>query len=102
MKKSPPSQFIPLSFSLYPGFPNPFNPSTILRFDLPQAAQVKLEVFDVNGRMVGAIHELPLRQWYPAGTHEILFDGSDLPSGIYFAKLAAGDFSQVQKLVLLK
>ncbi|MFH1862193.1 MAG: T9SS type A sorting domain-containing protein, partial [bacterium] len=92
----------PTEFVLHPCAPNPFNPITILRFDLPQAAQVKLEVFDVNGRMVGAIHELPLRQWYPAGTHEIPFDGSNLPSGIYFARLRAGNYTAVQKLVLMK
>ncbi|MFH1862712.1 MAG: T9SS type A sorting domain-containing protein, partial [bacterium] len=78
--------------------PNPFNPSTTIRFDLPAAALVKLEVFDVSGRAVGAIHESLL----PVGTHQIPFDGSSLPSGIYFAQLQAGDFTAMQKLVLLK
>ncbi len=89
--------------------PNPFNPSTVLRFELPVAAYVKLEVFDVNGRHVGAhgcapavgFGESDLR-WYSAGTHEITFDGSDLPSGVYIARLHAGEYVGVQKMVMIK
>ncbi|MFH1863094.1 MAG: T9SS type A sorting domain-containing protein, partial [bacterium] len=101
----------PLSFSLYPCSPNPFNPSTTIRFDLPIAAQVTLEVFDVNGRMVGAhcmrpaelgTRSVPLQQWYPAGTHEISFDGSGLPSGMYIYRLTAGEWQGSGKMVLLK
>jgi len=97
----------PSSFRLHPCHPNPFNPSTVLSFDLPAASLVKLEVFDINGRDVGAhcmrpeglgTRSVPLQ----AGTHQIPFDGSGLPSGIYLARLTAGDFSAVQKLVLMK
>jgi len=64
---------------------------------------VRLEVFDINGRPVGARRAVPAKEvWYPAGTHQITFDGSNLPSGLYFAQVTAGDFSAVQKLVLLK
>jgi len=100
-----PSQ--PSSFVLHPPHPNPFNPITVLTFDLPVAGLVKLEVFDINGRDVGAhcmrpeglgTRSVPLQ----AGTHQIPFDGSGLPSGIYLARLTAGDFSAVQKLILLK
>ncbi|MFH1861553.1 MAG: T9SS type A sorting domain-containing protein, partial [bacterium] len=89
---------IPEAFSLAQNYPNPFNPSTTLRFDLPEAAQVTLEVFDVAGRVVGAIHELPL----PAGTHQIPFDGSGLPSGMYIYRLTAGDWQGCGKMMLLK
>ncbi|MFH1861356.1 MAG: T9SS type A sorting domain-containing protein, partial [bacterium] len=92
----------PSSFRLYPPHPNPFNPTTTLTFTLPQAGLVKLEVFDVKGRSVGAIHELPLHQWFPAGTHQITFNGSGLPSGIYFYRLTAEDWQGCGKLVLLK
>jgi len=44
----------------------------------------------------------PLQKWYPPGTHSVLFDGSGLSSGVYLARLSAGDFTQTQKLVLLK
>lgn len=88
--------------------PNPFNPTTTLSFTLPAPGLVKLEVFDINGRSVGARRASPVGfgesdlQWYPAGSHEVTFDGSDPPSGIYFARLTAGDWSAMQKMVLLK
>ncbi|MCX6638898.1 MAG: T9SS type A sorting domain-containing protein [bacterium] len=78
--------------------PNPFNPTTTIRFDLSQAAQVTLEVFDVNGRVVGVQHVEPLQ----AGSHEIQFDGSGLPSGVYIYRLTAGATSASGKMVLLK
>ncbi|HEX7344628.1 MAG TPA: T9SS type A sorting domain-containing protein [bacterium] len=101
----------PREFAFYPPAPNPFNPTTVLSFDLPAASFVKLEVFDINGRAVlsGSGPEGGLRSatpttetWFPAGTHQIPFDGSGLPSGIYLAKLTAGDWQQTQKLVLMK
>ena len=101
---------LPKEFSVS-AFPNPFNPTTLIRFELPVAGEVKLEVFDIHGRDVGA--DLCVRPagmgahtgaplHLEAGIHEFTFDGSHLPSGIYFAKLTAGDYSQVQKLVLMK
>ncbi len=94
------------SFNLYPCHPNPFNPSTVISFELRAASFVTLEVFDVNGRMVSGSGTTPTTdgrgQWFPAGIHQITFDGSNLPSGLYFAKLTAGENIDVQKLVLLK
>jgi hypothetical protein len=78
--------------------PNPFNPSTTLSYELPAASELKLTVFDTAGRLVATLAEG--RQL--AGAHSVIFEGSDLPSGIYFARLAAGEFTQTQKLVLLK
>ncbi|RJP82578.1 MAG: T9SS C-terminal target domain-containing protein [Candidatus Zixiibacteriota bacterium] len=78
--------------------PSPFNPSTSLRFDLPAPAHVRLEVFDTAGRLIRTLVE-ERRQ---AGSHAVTFDGSGLPSGLYFARLTAGDYTQTQKLVLLK
>ena len=91
-------------------YPNPFNPTTTFSFQLPEASLVKLEIFDINGRNVGARLPRPYTvgfgesalRWYPAGTHQITFDGSGLPSGIYFARLQAGDHTAVRKLVLVK
>ncbi|MFH1734901.1 MAG: T9SS type A sorting domain-containing protein, partial [bacterium] len=98
-----------------PGFsysihPNPFNPTTTISFDLPVASFVVLDVFDINGRNVGARHASPMSGsgatpttgFYSPGTHSITFDGSDLPSGIYFVRLEAGENSSVGKIVLLK
>ncbi|MBU1651059.1 T9SS type A sorting domain-containing protein, partial [bacterium] len=106
----------PHQFILHGNFPNPFNPTTTLTFTLPVASSVTLEVFDISGSRVG-VGLAPTRvgfrqgvpsggesdlQWYPPGIHAITFDGGDLPSGIYFARLLTEDFQQTQKLVLLK
>ncbi|MCX6641593.1 MAG: right-handed parallel beta-helix repeat-containing protein [bacterium] len=85
-------------FVLQPPYPNPFNPTTVIRFDLPEAAKVTLEVFDINGRAVGVQHVESLQ----SGTHEITFDGSGLPSGIYVYRLTAGASTASGKMVLLK
>jgi uncharacterized delta-60 repeat protein len=79
-------------------YPNPFNPSTILVYDLPQPGHVSLRVLDVLGREVCSLED----GFAEVGTHRLTFDGSHLASGIYFARLDAGGFSQTKKLVLLK
>ena len=91
---------LPASFSLIQNFPNPFNPATRFIFTLPLPARTTLEIFDVNGRRVRVVGfgEFDL----PAGTHSVAFDGSDLTSGVYFAKLQAGDCAAVKKIVLMK
>lgn len=88
---------LPLSFDLS-AYPNPFNPSTTITFNLPQAKHVSLMVFDVTGRMVIELAD----ERFLAGSHSVAFNGSDLPSGIYFARLNAGNVQRIQKMVLLK
>ncbi len=78
--------------------PNPFNPSTTLSFDLPEAGQVNLRVYDINGRLAAEL----INGWREAGTHEATFDASRLPSGIYLARISAGDFQAVHKIMLVK
>jgi uncharacterized delta-60 repeat protein len=87
----------PFSFEVTAS-PNPFNLSTAISFRLQAASHVSLRVYDTAGRLVSTLVD----GWREAGTHEVTFDGSDRPSGLYFAKLTAGDFSQVQKMVLMK
>ncbi len=96
---------IPAEFSLLGTFPNPFNPTTVIRFNLPVASKVQLDVFDVSGRRVGG--DLSLRglvptRVYSPGTHEITFDGSGLPSGVYIYRLTAGEYTASGKMVLMK
>ncbi|HEX7344368.1 MAG TPA: SBBP repeat-containing protein [bacterium] len=91
-------QCLPKEFVLYPPSPNPFNPSTALSFELRAASPVSLKVYDTAGRLVATLVD----GWREAGIHETVFDGSKLPSGIYLARLTAGDFSAGQKLVLMK
>lgn len=78
--------------------PNPFNPATSLSFQLPEAAQVTLAVFDVSGRKVAQLVD----GWLDAGAHQAVFDGSGLASGIYLARIEAANYSAMQKVVLLK
>lgn len=88
----------PSDFRLYPAFPNPFNPTTLLGFQLPVAGRVSLGVFDITGRLVEAL----VNGWRVAGRHEVIFDGSHLPSGIYLYRLQAGSLSATGKLALVK
>lgn len=88
----------PTSFSLQPVYPNPFNPSTTIRFSLPERAYVELKVFDRLGREVARLVDGTIE----AGRHEVLFNAPALPSGVYFARFSAGGFSQTRRLTLLK
>ncbi|HEX9970772.1 MAG TPA: T9SS type A sorting domain-containing protein [bacterium] len=91
------SEISPESFDIFVT-PNPFNSSTVLSFELGDANLVKLTVYDAKGREVGELVD----GWQSAGMHSITFDGSNLASGIYFARLQAGEFTGVQKLLLIK
>ncbi len=93
------SPALPEEFALFGNHPNPFNPSTTISFDLPEACEVKLSVFDINGCCVKGEHMgSPLQ----AGSHRISFDGSRLSSGIYIYHLTAGEFAASGKMVLMK
>ncbi len=81
------NQTVPLQYGIVNVSPNPFNPTTVLRFELPEACNVRLEVFDVRGREAGAVGIGESDLQYSAGTHEIIFDGSGLPSGVYLYRL---------------
>ncbi len=78
--------------------PNPFNPTTAISYRLSANSHVSLRVYDTAGRLVATLVE----GWREAGSHELTFDAGELPSGVYFSKMQAGDFTAVQKLVLLK
>lgn len=85
-------------FTLHQNFPNPFNPETVIAFDLPEAAATKLVVTNALGQAVATLVNGQL----DAGHHNVTFDGKSLPSGIYFYHLTAGDFTSLRKMVLLK
>lgn len=92
------NDLIPAQFKSPVNFPNPFNPTTTIRFTLPEAARVSVQVFDINGRFVGSRPAVSL----PEGVQRITFDGSGLPSGIYVYRLTAGDWVGSGKMLLLK
>jgi hypothetical protein len=89
---------VPLEFALKDAAPNPFNASTVASYELRVPSHVRLRVYDLAGKLVSTLVD-GLRA---AGTHNATFDGSRLASGMYLAKLEAGEYSAVQKLVLLK
>lgn len=88
----------PVEFNLSQNYPNPFNPSTSITFTLPISENVTLTVYNSLGAEVSKL----LNGNYSAGEHKVNFDASDLESGVYFYTLRAGDFSQTQKMLLLK
>jgi len=89
---------LPSQFALYPAYPNPFNPTTSIGFSLPVGGKVSLLVFDVSGRQVTELFD----GWRPAGRHAVSFDASGLANGVYWVRMQAGKFQQVQKLLLIK
>jgi hypothetical protein len=89
---------LPSSIQLHPAYPNPFNPVTNLEFSLPNAGEVSLVVFDVQGRQVRTLHQRLLSP----GCYHVTLDASDLATGQYFARLWVGSEVQVRSLTLLK
>ena len=102
---------LPKEFSLKHHYPNPFNPSTIIKYSIPsnvksEKSNVKLVVYDILGREVAIL----VNEKQKPGNYEIEFDGAELTSGIYFYRLQAGDpetnsgqvFVETKKMILLK
>ncbi|MBU1921413.1 T9SS type A sorting domain-containing protein, partial [bacterium] len=89
---------LPAAYTLYQNYPNPFNATTEIVYDLPTPDFAKLAVYNVMGREVAVL----TNEIRTAGNHEITFDASLLPSGIYFYRLEAGDFTAIKKMVLMK
>ena len=94
---------IPERVNLYQNFPNPFNPSTIIRYELPKDSQVKLDIFDVKGRYIRSLSD----NTEAAGTHNVQWDSRDsqgrkVPNGVYFYTITTNDFTQTNKMVFIK
>jgi hypothetical protein len=89
---------LPTAYTLEGSYPNPFNPVTVLRYGLPESADVRLVVYDVLGRVVARL----VAGEQGAGWHEAVFDGSLLPSGVYLYRLEAGSFTQSRTMLLVK
>lgn len=89
---------IPVSYSLFHNYPNPFNPVTKIKFQLPQKDFVNITVFDNSGKLVQAL----VNENLYSGTYECEFDGSNLASGVYFYRITTTRFSDVKKMILVK
>ena len=91
---------LPDEFKLYAAYPNPFNPVTTIRFDVGTeiVSITSLRIYDIAGRNVATLVNGPIQ----AGTHEVRWDASIMPSGVYFTEFISGNNRQTQKMVLLK
>ena len=90
---------VPSVYSLEQNYPNPFNPVTNIKFGLPKNSQVTLKIFDLLGREVAVLVN---NQNLASGNYTFDFNAANIPSGIYFYRLSAGDFSDVKKMTLIK
>ena len=88
----------PREFRLHQAYPNPFNPSTTIAFDVPRAANVELTVFDMLGREVITL----VNQKYQPGQYKTTFDAGQFPSGLYFYRIRMGGFQQTRKMLLVR
>jgi len=95
---TPTATVVPVTYALYQNYPNPFNATTAIRFDVTERGFVDLSIFDISGRLVTTL----VHEELPASQHTVTFDAADLPSGIYFYRLQAGDFTSAKKMILLK
>ncbi|MBU0519012.1 T9SS type A sorting domain-containing protein [bacterium] len=89
---------LPETYEVVGVYPNPFNPTTTIGFALPQAEQVSLTVYDVNGRLVNTLVD----GYRSAGFHEVTFDAADMASGMYIYRLQAGENVATGKMMLVK
>ena len=88
----------PQDFVLMQVYPNPFNPSTTICYELPARGNVTLRVYNLLGQEVAKL----VNKEQDPGTYRVQFDGTDLASGVYFYRMRAGDFLDTKKLLLLK
>jgi hypothetical protein len=89
---------IPTEFALDQNFPNPFNPATQIRIQMPQDGHAKLTIFNTAGQEVAKLVDGDLA----AGSHVISWNANNMASGAYFYRLEAGTFSAVKRMLLLK
>jgi hypothetical protein len=85
-------------YELYQNYPNPFNPSTIIRYQIPEAGFITLKVYDLIGKEVSTL----VNDYKIAGTHNVIFNATDLSAGIYFYSLRSGSFIKTNKMIVLK
>ncbi len=91
------NNILPDKFSIT-NYPNPFNPSTNIKFNVPKDVQVSIKIYDMVGREVKTL----VNEYKTAGRYSLTFSGSDFASGVYYYKIKAGEFEQVRKMILLK
>jgi plastocyanin len=94
----PVSSNVPGKYELYQNFPNPFNPSTTIQFDIAERVPVDISIYDMRGAKIATL----VSEQLSAGSYKVTWDGSSGPSGAYFIRFSAGSFTQTKKMVLIK
>ena len=89
---------LPRKFEMFQNYPNPFNPQTSIKYTLPKAAQVKIEVYNILGQRVATLVD----EVKKAGTHIVTFNAAKLASGLYIYTIRAKDFYAVKKMIVTK
>jgi hypothetical protein len=92
------NEMVPMSFSLSAPYPNPFNPATVISYEVPVRGRVKVNIYNILGQEVATIAEGVVSP----GSYSVVWEAGELPSGIYFVQMQAGEFVQTRKVVLLK
>ena len=90
--------YTPTAYELYQNYPNPFNPSTKISWQSPVGSQQTLKIYDILGNEVATLVD----EYKPAGRYEVEFNAANLPSGVYFYQLKAGEYVNTKKMILLK
>jgi hypothetical protein len=89
---------IPKEYNMYQNYPNPFNPTTKIKFDVPKLSFVTLKIYDITGHEVATL----ANQQMEAGVFQFGWDASNFASGIYFARLDAGSYKHIIKMLMIK
>ena len=89
---------LPTTLELLQNYRNPFNPSTTIRYELPKAANVSLKIFNTLGQVVATL----VNERMDAGYNQVQWNASNVPSGIYFYRLQAGEFLETKKMIVLR
>lgn len=88
----------PSTFKLFDNYPNPFNPSTVIKYSVAKNSFTTLKVYNSVGKLVTTL----VNKTKPSGTYEVEFNATGLTSGVYYYTLSAGDFSETKKMIVLK
>jgi hypothetical protein len=89
---------VPLKFDLSNAYPNPWNPTTTIRYQVPVNILVSIKVFDALGKEVTTL----VNEVKPAGSYEVMFNGKGLSSGVYYYQMKSENFIETKKIILIK